>query len=106
MKHLKIEIALLAAAIAPVIISFAASCHTGQGMWFSRSGALAVLFTAMLEYRRARRATDEIATAVLQGGLNVSLYISPNRAETVVHRSAVTVLILGTVVWGYGDLLF
>jgi hypothetical protein len=82
------------------------SWHTGQGHWFSRAGSLTVLFTAIIEFRRARQATDEIGTAILHSGLGIPLAVTPSRAETAIHICAVVTLVLGTVIWGYGDLLF
>lgn len=87
------ELVLVLLAVAPAMISLAASVATGDGEWFQRSGSLMVLFSAAVEYRRRH---------LLQAGRGNDSWLFWRRIPYVCYSA----ILLGTLVWGYGDLLF
>ena len=99
-----VELALILLSMGPVMMSAYMSVVTGDGHWFQRSGSLMVLFSAAVEYRRSvlrARAADSgdprLKAAVaarsrpIWGSVPYVCYLQ---------------ILLGTLIWGYGDLLF
>jgi len=99
------EILLLILAYVTPLVFFGYSCFTSEGHWFSRSGSLMVVFGAIVEYRN----------------FGVQQYLREKRDETWKPRETfikelkkrqpfdiltLSSLVIGTVIWGYGDLVF
>ena len=99
------EMVLLVAAYAIPLLFCYYSYLTDEGHWFSRSGSLMVILGAFLEYRN----------------FGIQQYLREKRDETwkpdpkiVEHLRSrkpfdilvLASLVLGTAIWGYGDLLF
>ena len=99
------EIALLIAVYAIPIFFYFYSNTNNEGHWFSRSGSLMVIFGAFLEYRN----------------FGIQQYLREKRDETWKPNPEIVTklksrmpfdililasLVLGTAIWGYGDLLF
>lgn len=101
----KIEILLLIA----VIFSVHSYFYTSEsGMWFSRSGSIMVLLAAIAEFQinTAKEASIETSSTVTIGGGNalIKRELSPRyRTLSVIAHFEV---IIGTVIWGYGDCVF
>lgn len=101
-----VELVLMALAAGPVMVSLWASMATGDGQWFQRSGALMVLFSVAVEYHRRRMAQRGTlpdaepgrATALMPGML-VRFWRS-------IPYICYVAILLGTVIWAYGDLPF
>jgi len=101
-----LNFAFLAGAVIPLLSSLCVSYITGNGLWFARSGSLTVLFAAALQYRLGghmeRIQFARSASAMLRGpGLP-----GPSKSDVLLGKISVALLIIGTLVWGYGDLLF
>lgn len=69
--------------------------------WFQRSGALMVLLAGLLAYRSLTRHYQKFFNNMLRG-----YPLSTSRNQRIVDFLTLVVSILGTLVWGYGDLVF
>lgn len=94
-------------------------------IWFQRSGAVLVLFAAIVEYRLASYSHDEVYDAIkvtakkravmpnisnndLVNGLiksNIASKPETPKYRKVLKLFAHVLIVLGTAIWGYGDLL-
>ncbi|HCH22922.1 MAG TPA: hypothetical protein DE179_01325 [Oceanospirillaceae bacterium] len=102
------EIFLVVLAYLSMLLSALLSMLSGDELWFSRSGSLAVIFCAIAEYRNI----------TVQQGMNEVAQDSTSRWDATPEKWVVPAsrkkfekfvlfsIILATVVWGYGDLLF
>lgn len=103
-----LEVFFLILAYIIMIISAIVSAKTGDGLWFGRSGSLAVLISAIIEYRNysIQQKLNEIAQE------STAYYDSePEKwkiplSRKMFDRTVLSTIVIGTLVWGYGDLLF
>lgn len=70
-------------------------------IWFQRSGSLVVLFAAIGEYyvsnmRATLRPAGYVGITAMENELSFSV--------KCYHSAALTLVIMGTIIWGYGDL--
>lgn len=87
------EVILMLLAMGPAMASLAASMATGDGEWFQRSGSLMVLFSAAVEYRRRH---------LRENGRTDNSWLFWRRIPYICYSA----IFVGTLIWGYGDLLF
>lgn len=104
-KKYNIEI-VLTTAIVFCIYSFLTT--NSDGLWFSRSGSIMVLLAVIAEFQvnKARMSSAETSSHVEIGGSGVVLKreLSPRyKAFTIIAHIEI---VLGSVIWGYGDCLF
>jgi cellobiose-specific phosphotransferase system component IIC len=73
------------------------------GQWFERSGAVMTAFAVFAQFR-----ASGIATLIAGGtfGESWEAYYKYKRHQAVAAALSLVLVVLGTVVWGYGDLLF
>ena len=101
-----IEALLMMMAVVPVLLSAYVSLATGEGHWFQRSGALMVLFSIGVEYHRKH------LLRCLELGTHSWLTASSRPARRVSYfwRAVPFIcylsIVVGTLIWSYGDLLF
>lgn len=91
-----------------VLISFYFEAILG-GFLFSRSGSLMVLFAVMAEYNllRTREKYHRDQFRKYSRGNQVNLdEIHPSKSHKYLEKAAHINVVLGTILWGYGDLLF
>lgn len=103
-----VEIVTLIFAYGINMISLYSSSVTTEGHWFARSGSLLVMFGAFLEFRNIsfRQILNQIAQqSTKYYGAEPEKWVLPKKREILDHVVLFT-LVYGTVVWGYGDLLF
>lgn len=97
---------LIVAAVAPVM-SEIVSYSTGHGHWFGRSGSITVLLAAVIQYRLAAQLANSqhgaLVTGVMAGFPRRASLTSLGRFLAV---SSLLLIIIGTAIWGYGDLMF
>ncbi|PTQ87642.1 hypothetical protein C8R28_100487 [Nitrosomonas ureae] len=99
------EMTLLVVAYAIPLFFYYYSYLTGEGHWFSRSGSLMVILGAFLEYRNfgiqqyLREKRDETWKPD-------PIIVNQLRSRKPFDILLLTSLVLGTAIWGYGDLLF
>jgi len=84
---------LIVLAIAPTTVSFVVDLNLDNPDWFNRSGSIMVLFGAWLEM-------TQIRPDMRIGGNGVIII------KSKIDYLAFTLIILGTIIWGYGDLIF
>jgi len=105
----RIDILLVFLAFIFPIISLIAdlSCSQWQQefFWFQRSGSLTVLMAVSLEYRQhALTKSDQVSS--LFGEPLFKAAPEMNGVRKKFHRLALGLSIIGTLIWGYGDVLF
>lgn len=91
-----------------VLISFYFEAILGSYL-FSRSGSLMVLFAVMAEYNllRTREKYHRDQIRKYSNGNRVNLEeIHPSKTHQYLEKAAHINVVLGTILWGYGDLLF
>ena len=99
---------LIAAAWLFAAFSYYLSMKTGAD-WFSRSGALMGLVGAAVTFRLAHFYQRALATALKEGLVSVpreiELRLEPPRSYVLLSYFGYLTGIVGTGIWGYGDLL-
>lgn len=92
-----------------VLLSFFIfSSYKSDGMWFARSGSIGVIFGAILEYNFAHQQqlfNQEIGNRLGVWNDDPTDY-SDTKAQAIIKAFTHILLVLSTVIWGYGDLLF
>lgn len=101
-----LEAVLMLCAIVPVIVSFYASLVTGEGHWFQRSGALMVLFSFAVEFHRTRVFGRATQCGEDQCEVDGAAMPALARFWRSVPYACYASILLGTMIWSYGDLLF
>jgi hypothetical protein len=74
------------------------------GQWFQRSGAVMTIIAVFGQFRAA-----SIAAMIAPGGgweETLGAFRKYKRLQNVVAVLSLVLAIIGTVIWGYGDLLF
>jgi len=101
-------IACLLLAWLMVFISLWANIEFG-GNWLARSGSLMVLFSVMANYVLLKDRDDHHSDQLKQhgtGDLDVDFSkVHPTRAHQQVELTSQISIVIGTVIWGYGDLI-
>src|SRR5262249_47094585 len=99
---------LIAAAWLFAAFSYYLSRKTGTD-WFSRSGALMGLVGAAVTFRLSHLYQRGLATAFKEGIVSVSrgieLGLEPPRSYVLLSYFGYLTGIVGTGIWGYGDVL-
>jgi len=99
---------LIAAAWLFAVFSYYLSEKTGTD-WFTRSGALMGLSGAAVTFRLANFYQRALATAIREGLVSVprgiELRLDPPGPHVVLSYLGYLTGIVGTGIWGYGDLL-
>ena len=108
-RKYKPEWALLLMALISVIASIIGDFFTVSYHWFSRSGSIIILLAVIVEYRISAHIYDDIQMAqFLQGKIELPIPFKakPNKQRRCLSISAHTTIVLGTVICGYGDLVW
>ena len=99
---------LLASAWLFAIFSYYLSRKTGAD-WFSRSGSVMGLIGAVTSFKVAGVYLNELATAFKEGLVSVpreiALTLEPPKSYRALAYCSYLTGVVGTGVWGYGDLL-
>ena len=97
----------MAAGLATVAGSLVYSLASAEGEWFQRSGSLLVLFAVVLEIRQTAIEQPKKSKSVSIEGTAAAtkgFYFSCEQTDSPDRMGGA--LVIGTVIWGYGDLLF
>lgn len=107
-KALTIYILLIAlAVIAPIAAYFKFLIPAAENpeVWFQRSGSISVLFAVWAEYELSK-----IGNLINLSGIASKDQVDLKNKYSIVSNLAkylgVLVAIFGTLIWGYGDLIF
>ena len=99
---------LIAVAWLFALFSYYLSMKT-NGDWFTRSGAVMGLSAAAVTFRLANFYQRALATALKEGLVSlprgIELRLEPPRPHVVLSYLGYLTGIVGTGIWGYGDLL-
>ena len=99
---------LMAAAWLFALFSYYLSMKTGTD-WFSRSGAIMSLIGAVVTFRQVNFYQSALATALKEGLVSIpeeiELRLKPPTSYRVLSYHGYLTGIIGTLIWGYGDLL-
>lgn len=102
-----IEFLLIVFGVVSVFASLYFSCVLNDFSWLSRSGSLMVLAAIVAEYRIATKQQDVNEAANTEVS-NIITRFKPVVLERNVRRiqlAAHVSVVVGTLIWGYGDLL-
>ncbi|WP_460528736.1 hypothetical protein [Chitinimonas naiadis] len=100
-----IEVLLLALAATSVLLSAIAATYWPEKMLFARSGALLVLLPAIVDYRLGSLMKAEISRASIVAALGYPTPVSLTTGQQWIGRFSHTFIVVGTLIWGYGDLI-
>ncbi|MBD3895682.1 hypothetical protein IEI94_07430 [Halomonas sp. ML-15] len=102
-----IEAGLMGLALLPTLVSFYISLVTGDGHWFQRSGALMVLFSVGVEYHRKHLMSCQyLSLSETTEGVSTRMARIIIRFWRAVPFACYFAIVVGTLIWSYGDLLF
>lgn len=108
-RNYKFEWVLLALAVLFSVVSAIADCYSDSLNWFARSGAIVVLIAVVVEYRISSHIYEDIQRAQFQQSkidLSVPLKGKPAPQRKTLSMAAGALVVLGTSIWGYGDLVW
>ncbi len=108
MKRFKTPILLFSLGVISVIASAIADYYT-NGNWFARSGSI-LTFTSVLSNFIITSIKRKEIISVLEGSKDKKEKANKLRTKDTEYKSmqfvAFTLGLIGTIIWGYGDLLF
>lgn len=104
-KKLWIEYTLLFFGFLWSLVSYFYSISGEPDIWFARSGAILVLFAIIVEYRLSKMLQTEINNSNVVAGLGIPAGVSVPKANSILSIVTHITVLLGTIVWAYGDLL-
>ncbi len=101
-----IDLGLLLFAFTWGVLGFVWACKMDDGLWFSRSGSVIVLLSVIVEFRLVnlqqlgyKNAQKAVQHSIVSSGM---LPIH----KKLISLFALVQIVIGTLIWGYGDLLF
>ena len=95
---------IVASFLIPLLMSLALEDEDGE--WVQISGSLVVLFSAILEIHQTLIKKPQEASSIKIEGRPALAARQISKIDTFFHGFAWTGIAVGTIVWGYGDLLF
>ena len=104
-KSLIIDCVILFVAWVCLIASLAGSIMSNEAVWFQRSGSLLVLFSVVMEIRQTLAGRPQKSPRVSSGGRPILTERPITAVNRNLHWIARGGIVLGTLVWGYGDLI-
>jgi hypothetical protein len=104
------DIFLFIVIIFTVIVSFIANIYDYNNCnnWFQRSGSIVTVLSAIIEYRHLNIfKISHVHKSVLSGELSEVLLMTRfAKIRQYIGSSSLFTLIVGTIIWGYGDIPF
>ena len=104
-RSLTIDYAILCGASICTIASLVGSIASDEVVWFQRSGSIVVLLAVVLEIRQTLATQPQEDFSVTIGGQPVLKKRPISDANARLHWLARFGIVVGTLVWGYGDLM-
>lgn len=98
----------MALAILVSLSSVAGDYFYGSWNWFARSGAIVVLLAVVVEYRTNSHIYEDVQRAQFHQSiidLSVPIKAKPTKKRMRISIAAHVLVFLGTLIWGYGDLV-
>ncbi len=100
-SKLKLDIFLLVLSFVPVVVSLLYDLSVKEHNYFQRSGAVMALVSGILAYRGLSKYWIKAENSFTRGH-----WLRTSRNQTIIDFCTLVISILGTVIWGYGDMLF
>lgn len=105
LKESLIEVLLLSVAFLIVTISISFTLVDCEGNWFARSGSIMVMCAVMTDFRIGKLQQDKNSSASVVSGLGIPMPSDLPKSKQLLLYIANMFAILGTLIWGYGDLV-
>ncbi|SNZ01170.1 hypothetical protein SAMN06265377_3003 [Flagellimonas pacifica] len=107
-KTYLISISLLLIGIIFCTVSAVISLNS-NGNWFARSGSILTFISVVVQFQLASIKKKE-AEKIMQSDLDIHEKLKTIKDDNSLHKTVFIVSgltsLLGTLIWGYGDLLF
>jgi len=100
-KDLKIDIIWLCLAVLVVTVSFFYDLIAKEHKYFQISGAVMTALSAYLAYRSLKKHWIKVERSIDRG-----YWLWTSKPQTIIDICTLVVLVIGTLIWGYGDILF
>jgi hypothetical protein len=95
------DILLLLVGFLVAAISYIVDVLAGCSEWFHRSGAVTVLLCGIVAYRSLSKHYEKLFNLPQRGTV-----LRTSRNQRIIDLCTLVLSILGTIVWGYGDIVF
>lgn len=108
-RDYKFDYAILFAAILIALCSVVGDLFSDNYSWFARSGSIVVLLAIIVEFRVSTHVYDDIQRAQFLSkkiDLSMPLKAKPSKQKKRISCVAHSMVIIGTIIWGYGDLIW
>lgn len=108
-RNYKFDYAILFAAVVIAVFSAVGDLFSDNYNWFARSGSIVVLLAIIVEFRVSAHVYDDIQRAqFLQQKIDLSIPLKakPSKQKKRISCAAHSMVIIGTIIWGYGDLIW
>jgi hypothetical protein len=100
-KELELDIFLLVLPFVPVVVSLLYDLSVKKHDYFQRSGAVMALLAGILAYRGLSKYWIKAENSFARGS-----WLRTSRNQTIIDFCTLVISILGTLIWGYGDIVF
>src|SRR5450830_160737 len=101
------DTALLAVGFGALAVSGVLSFFLKDGSWFARSGSIATLLGAFVQFRLSTAILAAHSdAAVINGILGVGSTPNISKLTKTLSTYSVILICVAAIIWGYGDLLF
>ena len=98
-----IDLALIAFESLALAVSLGFNITLREGEWFQRSGAIVVLISVILEIRQSMAKQPQATASTINGNPVMTEPDIPT-VRKLFHWIAWVGIVIGTLIWGYGDL--
>ena len=106
-KNYKVDILLASLAVFPTVISLIVDLIcSNEYFWFQRSGSVMVLFAVILDFNQSRYAENKSSTNVIIQGVPALIGVALTEPRKKIQIFSIFLAVLGTFIWGYGDIPF
>ena len=100
------EIILLLIAGIWVCCSYWKPFTDDEGVWFARSGAIMILCAVIVEFRFNNKVVEKIRGTIKKAAVSkLPLDTGIKKEQEYIAYAAHIFVGLGTIIWGYGDLI-
>lgn len=100
-RALASDLVLVALGILAMAVSFCVDANRGTHDCFARSGAIAALLSGIVAYRSLNKHYRKFLNYA-----DLAQVPTTSRNQRIVDWLTLCLSIIGTLVWGYGDILF
>ena len=101
LKNLKTDIFLLFFAVLVVAVSFFYDLAAKEHEYFQRSGAVMTVLSGYLAYRGLNKYWIKSERSFDRG-----YWLKTSKNQNIIDICTLAISVLGTLIWGYGDIIF